>query len=160
MTLVRPSASDMPPVPAVRVSPTCTVPLMVGAPVATELVFTSSGPGIVTVAWFTSGELRSVHTAEFRVQSVVGGRRTVTSLSSVGSMVSSHRMLGWSPFGLVRRTPVTSPLVTVNTLFWTSLQLRLGSVLKYISTVKVESSPSWLAGTLSNAPCSGGGAWM
>ena len=99
-----PSASAMPDVTAVSVLPVVVVPLMVGSPVATELVFTSSGPGIVMVAWFTSGELRAVHTAESRVQSVVGGRRTVTSLSSVGSMVSSHRMLGWSPFGLVRRT--------------------------------------------------------
>ena len=94
-----PSVSVMADVTAVSVLPVVAVPLMVGCPVAALLITVCSGPGMVMVAWFTSGELRAVHTAESRVQSVVGGRRTVTSLSSVGSMVSVQRIFGLSPWG-------------------------------------------------------------
>ena len=82
--------SDMPEVEAVRISPTCAVPLMVGAPLAAEFSggvcwLDVPGPETVNSSALDSFMLRMLHIAPSAAQSVVAGRSiTETSASPDG----------------------------------------------------------------------------
>ena len=105
-----PSASEMPDVEAVSASPTCAVPLIVGAPVAA--VFLSGGPATVAVGVLASCRRFSprVQIAPETAHSRPPGSAIATSSSESGSTVIRHR--SWRPS--TRRAAVTSPPSTVN----------------------------------------------
>ena len=98
-------------VDAVRLSPTCAVPLMVGAPVAAEFC------GTVNSSALDSFMLRMLQTAPSAAQSVVAGRDTETAVFPDGSTVISHR--AFLPASS-RRTLLTEPPVTVKALLFRS----------------------------------------
>ena len=100
-------------VPAVSVSPTWAVPLMVGLPVAGMFGAgaVEAGPLTVSSSLVESILPSSAQTAPWAAQSVVSGRTMVTSASPSGSTVTSQPMLDG---GDSRRALVTVPPLTSN----------------------------------------------
>ena len=103
--MATPSASEMPDVKAVRVSPTCAVPLMVGAPAAAEF---SGGPGTTNSKPPDSFLPSLVQMAPSAEQSVVAFTAMVTSASESGSTVISH--LTFLPASSLRTLSIDPPV--------------------------------------------------
>ena len=141
-----PSASEMPVVLAVRVWPTCAVPVMAGAPVAGVLGGDSGTPGPGMARASPPESLRPSSGADGALtasQPVVAGRDTATGPFPAG--VISIRQLRLDP-RLRRCAFASSPPVTVRA--WSRRVVSSISTCseKRSSKATVE-APSWLAGT-------------
>ena len=140
---------------AVRVSPTWTVPPIVGAPAAAEFAGGELGPGTMRDIGVENFVPSALQRAPDQLQLVATGIVRVMSLSPSGSTRISQRLFRFSPCRVVRRTLMMSPFVTVKMSSRMAEAFRSGSRLNWMLKVNLSPAPPWFAGEFWNCPVSG-----
>ena len=137
--MASPSASVIPEVEALRVSPTRASPAIVGAPRAGA--FAGGGPATIVATPADSFRPSAVHTAPSAAQSGTGSNEIVVSAAPDGVTVTRHRSARPS----TRAAPVTAPPVTVSA--WSRISAALTATSSLNASRKVNAVPSWLEGS-------------